>query len=124
MRVDVVKHELLLEVISDPVLDSEYSLTQAAEFTPRPRGQRRTGKVHPKIPADAILGLVERFDYETDVGRFLEIKLPRVKSQNFSLAPPKMQLLQPKFTTVPLRTAPTEFEEAPEAVETAAITLL
>jgi len=113
-QIDVLKNELVLDVVAEPVLESEYKLTKAAQYSPRPCGQRRVGRVRPRVPADAILGLSECIDYDTDVGRFLEIVVPRVKAQSFLLQPPKPQILQPKSTRAALQhgTQPKVVEEA------------
>jgi len=100
------RHELILEVRSEPILDSEFKCTQAfASYAARPRNQRRIGKVCPILPPDAILGLTQRFDYHTDVGRLVELKIPRSRADDFGLEPPQAILRDPKNTPVPLQNA-------------------
>jgi len=105
-QVNTEKGTLSLAVDSEPIFDEEYRVTRISSESPRPRQLRRRGIVEVPIPSDAMLGLCERFDYDTNVGRFLEILIPRQKAKQFSLAAPATQILAPKKTTVPLLSKP------------------
>jgi len=100
--IDSTKNELVLQFISEPVLESEYKKTKASQLSPRPRGSRIVRTIRPNLPLDGIVALTKRYDYNTDVGRFLKLEVPRYKAQSFSLDPPQRQRLQPKETDVPL----------------------
>jgi len=100
--IDTENATLALAVDSEPIYEEEFRLTNISQVSPRPRQTRRRGIVHIPVPNDALLGLCERHDYDTAVGRFLEIVIPRQKAKQFSLAAPESQVLTPKKTTMPL----------------------
>lgn len=101
--IDAYRHKFVLCVTSEPLLDSEYKITAISKEAPRPREARSMCKVEPIIPPDAILGLCERHDYDTDLGRLVEFTIPRNKAGTFKLAAPQAQKLAPKKSSVPLQ---------------------
>lgn len=85
-----------LHIYSEPLFSSEYTLTLASKLIPKPKKERHLSIIPISFPNDASLGHATRHDYITDIGRLVEIVIPRVKASEFILDAPLSQRLKPK----------------------------
>ena len=95
-HISVLPPILMLEVITDPIYPEEMLRTQAwkEKDVKQPRKSLRVGWVPVSLPPDAILGNVERFDYDTSFGRLVEFKVPRFTAPKYQLLPPQKHIKQ------------------------------
>jgi len=95
-KFDSIKGIVELHICTEPLFSSEYRLTQASIDVPKPKHERHYSIIPVTFPNDASIGHATRHDYITELGRIVEIIVPRVKSSEFTLDAPLSQLLRPR----------------------------
>jgi len=96
VNVNAISGHVELVVHTEPLFACEYGLTEASKLIPKPKRERHFSIVPINFPNDAAIGMVERKDIDTPVGRIVELIIPRIKAPQFSLDAPLTQQLKPR----------------------------